>query len=453
MENHPGDIQEEKREDISGKSGYYDKKPKFVNRGPSKFRETWNQGKVYFLVLAACILFYFALLRVSNLSGIFWKIVDVLRPVIYGIVIAYLLNPLVKKIERLVLPFLEKRMKKQEKAAKLSRSIGIVISLVLFLAIITGLLNMVIPELYKSIRNLIFTLPGQVNSWVSKLNDIQIDNSVLGMLVKNILTEAADTFQTWLRTDLLKQSNVIMSNLTVGVFNVLSTVFNFLIGLIVSVYILFSKDVFSAQTKKALYAFIKPEHANMTLHITKKSNEIFGGFIIGKIIDSAIIGVLCFLGLCFLGLWVDGMPYVMLVSVIVGVTNVIPFFGPYIGAVPSAILILLEDPRKGIYFIIFVFLLQQLDGNVIGPKILGNSTGLSAFWVVFSILLGGGLFGFVGMIMGVPTFGLIYYIVQVIINQKLDKKNLPAHSENYDQQSYVNEEGQYARSEEQEKED
>ena len=147
------------------------------------------------------------------------------------------------------------------------------------------------------------------------------------------------------------------------------------------------------------------------------------------------------------------LPYVILVSVIVGITNVIPFFGPYIGAIPSAILIMLEDPRKGIYFIIFILLLQQLDGNVIAPKILGNSTGLSAFWVLFATLLGGGLFGFVGMIMGVPTFGIIYYIVQIIINQKLEKKSLPVHSKKYDQQSYVNEDGRYARSEEYEKED
>ncbi|MGL6202123.1 MAG: AI-2E family transporter [Lachnospiraceae bacterium] len=452
MENDPENIQEKEREDIPNESGYYDKKPKFVNRGPSRFRETWNQGKVYFLVVAACILFYFALLRLTNITGVLWKIVDVLTPIVYGVVIAYLLNPLVKKIERLIQHFFSNRIRRKEKAAKLLRGISIFISLVLFLVLITGLLNLVIPELYKSIRNLVFTLPSQVNSWINILNEIKLDDSVLGMLLKNILTESAETFQTWLRTDLLKQTNVIMSSLTEGVLNVLSTLINFLIGLIVSAYLLFSKDVFSAQAKKALYAFLKPEHANMTLHITKKSNEIFGGFIIGKFIDSAIIGVLCFLGLCFLGLWVDGMPYVMLVSVIVGVTNVIPFFGPYIGAIPSAILILLEDPKKGIYFIIFIFLLQQLDGNVIGPKILGNSTGLSAFWVVFSILLGGGLFGFVGMIMGAPTFGLIYYIVQVIINQKLEKKNLPVHSENYDQQSYVKDEGQYARTEENEKE-
>jgi len=448
MERRPEDVHEEIREEIPNESGYYDKKPKFVNRGPSKLRETWDKGKVYFFVVAASILFYFALLRVTNLSVIFWKIVNVLTPIIFGVVIAYLLNPLVKKIERFIMPFFKKYIKKGKKAENLSRSIAIFISIVFLMAVIVGLLNMVIPELYRSIRNLVFTLPGQLNGWLNSLNEIELDNSTMGMLTKNLLTEATETFQTWLRTDLLKQSNIIMSSLTEGVISVVMTLFNFLIGLIVSAYLLFSKDTFSAQTKKAVYAFLKPEHANMTLHITKKSNEIFGGFIIGKIIDSAIIGVLC-----FLGLWVLDMPYVMLVSVIVGVTNVIPFFGPYIGAVPSAVLILLEDPRKGIYFIIFIILLQQLDGNVIGPKILGNSTGLSAFWVVFSILLGGGLFGFVGMIMGVPTFAVIYYIVQIIINQKLEKKKLPAHSENYDQQSYVNEEGRYARSEEQNKED
>ena len=164
----------------------------------------------------------------------------------------------------------------------------------------------------------------------------------------------------------------------------------------------------------------------MTLHITKKSNEIFGGFIIGKIIDSAIIGVLCFIALSIMK-----MPYTLIVSVIVGVTNVIPFFGPYIGAIPSTILIL-----------------QQIDGNIIGPKILGDSTGLSAFWVVFSILLGGGLFGFVGMIMGVPTFAVLYYIAQMFINQKLERKKLPTSSERYGSESYVNDEGEFIECEE-----
>ena len=220
--------------------------------------------------------------------------------------------------------------------------------------------------------------------------------------------------------------------------NILNEVLNFLIGLIVSVYLLFSKEQYSAQCKKMTYAFLKTNHANMLLHLTKKSNEIFGGFIIGKIIDSAIIGVLCFIGLSLIK-----MPYTLLVSVIVGVTNVIPFFGPYIGAIPSAFLILLSDPKKGLYFIIFILVLQQIDGNVIGPKILGNSTGLSPFWVVFSILIGGGMFGFVGMIMGVPTFAVIYYIISMITSQRLERKNLPLTTVHYGVKSYVNEKGEF----------
>ena len=176
------------------------------------------------------------------------------------------------------------------------------------------------------------------------------------------------------------------------------------------------------------------------MHVGSKSNEIFGGFIIGKIIDSAIIGVLCFIGLSILNI-----PYTLLVSVIVGVTNVIPFFGPYIGAIPSALLIFLADPVKGVYFVIFIILLQQFDGNILGPKILGNSTGLSAFWVVFSILLGGGLFGFVGMIMGVPTFAVVYYIITMLINHLLEKKKLPLQTSEYGEKSYVDDSGRFVR--------
>lgn len=201
---------------------------------------------------------------------------------------------------------------------------------------------------------------------------------------------------------------------------------------------LFGKETFAAQIKKMLYAGMQVERANMVLHITRKSNEIFGGFIIGKIIDSAIIGVLCFIGITILD-----MPYILLVSVIVGVTNVIPFFGPYIGAIPSTILIALADPLKGLYFLIFIIALQQLDGNVIGPKILGNSTGLSAFWVVFSILLGGGLFGFIGMIIGVPTFAVIYYIVKMVVEEKLKKKKLPPDTEHYGDVEYLEEDGEF----------
>lgn len=420
---------------------YYDEKPKFVNRGPSKLRQQFGKGMTAFLVIAASIIFYFAFLRFTNISNIFEKIFGILKPVIYGFAIAYLLNPIVKYVEGQIVPKLEPHIKKKETVKKIGRGTGVIFALLVALLAVIALCNMVIPELYKSIRDLIFTLPDQVNEWVDKMNQILINNTTLDKMLKNILTQGSETLENWLKTDLLKQTNILMSNLTVGVINVINGVMNLLIGFIVSVYVLFSKEQFARQCKKMIYACMNPHHANMTLHITKKSNEIFGGFIIGKIIDSAIIGVLCFVSLSILK-----MPYTLLVSVIVGVTNVIPFFGPYVGAIPSAILIMLENPMKGVYFIIFILILQQIDGNIIGPKILGDSTGLSAFWVVFSILLGGGLFGFAGMILGVPTFAVIYYIIQMIINQKLERKKLPTETEKYDQMSYVDNEGNFVSS-------
>ncbi len=429
-------LQERKSYDPAS-APYYVKRPQFGKEGPSKLRQEFSRGMTMFLVIMACVVLYFALLRLDSITNAVSMVIDVLKPILYGMVIAYLLNPIVKQVDRILVPRLEKYMQKN-RAKKCSRGIGVILSLVFLFALITALCNMLIPELVKSIRDLIITLPGQLNNVVDWFNHLQASDTAMGILMRNALEEGTTTLQNWLRTDLMPQVNTIMSNLTVGVLNILNEVLNFLIGLIVSVYLLFSKEQYSAQCKKMTYAFLKTNHANMLLHLTKKSNEIFGGFIIGKIIDSAIIGVLCFIGLSLIK-----MPYTLLVSVIVGVTNVIPFFGPYIGAIPSAFLILLSDPKKGLYFIIFILVLQQIDGNVIGPKILGNSTGLSPFWVVFSILIGGGMFGFVGMIMGVPTFAVIYYIISMITSQRLERKNLPLTTVHYGVKSYVNEKGEF----------
>jgi len=285
---------------------------------------------------------------------------------------------------------------------------------------------------------MIFTLPGQLNELVEKINEMTTGTSTTSAFLKTAVKEGTAMLETWLRTELLPKTNELMSNLTVGVINVISTVFDILIGMIVSIYLLFSKEQFVAQAKKGVYALFEPSRANMILHFSMKSNEIFGGFIIGKIIDSAIIGILCFVGLSVLN-----MPYAVLVSVIVGVTNVIPFFGPYIGAVQSTILIILDEPIKGLYFVIFILILQQFDGNILGPKIIGNSTGLSAFWVIVAILLGGGLFGFVGMVMGVPTFAVIYYMVELMLNSKLEKRDLPSETELYDPMSYIDNAGHF----------
>lgn len=422
---------------------HYNVRPEFGGKGPSKLRRQFSKGMTFFLVIAACIVFYFALLRMTHISDTFQIVFDVLKPVVYGAVIAYLLNPIVNKIDKYLIPVLKKKLSKEGQAEKLSRSVGIFMSIVFLITLIVALFNLLIPELYISIKNMISTLPGQLNDLVRKLNEVQLNDTTTNKLIQAAVAEGTTMIQNWLRQDLLGQVNEWMSNLTVGIISFFSEIFNVLIGIIVSIYILFSKELFLRQSKKIVYAVMNPDHANMLLHLTVKSNEIFGGFIIGKIIDSAIIGVLCFFGLTILN-----MPYAVLVSVIVGVTNVIPFFGPYIGAIPSAILIMLADPIKGLYFIIFILLLQQFDGNILGPKILGNSTGLSAFWVIVAILLGGGLFGFVGMIMGVPTFAVLYYIVQMIMNYRLERKKLPANSNFYDAMSYVDDDGKYYHSEE-----
>lgn len=423
---------------------FYDKEPQLVQKEPSKLREHIRKGLSAFLVIVAGVLFFFAMYRFESIAAGIDKVVDVLAPITIGLVLAFLLNPIVKWVEKILRPGLAKIFKKEDRVQKASRAIGIFVALVFALAVVTALFNMLIPELYKSIRDLVVTLPNELSAWGEDINNLLKDDSTTNRIIKSALLEIGDALKEWVQTDLVKwaqtdllaQTGNLVSSVTAGVMSVVSVVTNLLVGIIVSVYALFSKEKFMNQSKKMIYALLPARRANITLHIARKANEIFSGFIIGKIIDSAIIGVLCFIGLSILK-----MPYTLLVSVIVGVTNVIPFFGPYFGAIPSAILILLVDPMKGLYFIIFIILLQQLDGNVIGPKILGDSTGLSSFWVIFSILVSGGLFGLTGMIMGVPTFALIYYIVKMVIQQKLEQKKLPISTEQYTEKSYVDDNG------------
>nr|MCR4798648.1 AI-2E family transporter [Lachnospiraceae bacterium] len=210
---------------------------------------------------------------------------------------------------------------------------------------------------------------------------------------------------------------------------------NIIIGIFVSVYVLMEKEKFKGQVKKLIYGVFSPHHGNTIMEVLRKANDIFFGFIIGKIIDSFIIGIICYVVMCLIG-----MPYAVLTSVIIGVTNIIPVFGPYIGAIPTVIIIFLTDPWMGIYFLIFVLILQQIDGNLIGPKILGDSTGISSFWVVLAIVVGGSLFGFMGMLLGVPTMALIYYIIGRMSNFLLRKRQLPEDTDRYLDLDHVDEE-------------
>ena len=424
------------------KMNYHEKEPQFIKKQPSKLREHFQRGMTTLLVIIAGVLFFFAVWRFDELAAVVGKVFDVLMPIIYGLVIAFLLNPIVKRVEKFLSPRLNKVIKKEQTVHRISRSIGVIVSFIIAITVITALFNMLIPELYKSIYDLVVALPSHIDALGARANEFLHEDTFLGKTLKSVLLESGEAlekwFLDWVQNDLLRQTNTLMTNLTEGVIGVVNGLIDVLIGFIVAIYLLFGKEKFLGQGRKLIYAFNTPRRANIILHLASKTNKTFSGFIIGKIIDSAIIGVLCFIGLSILK-----MPYTLLVSVIVGVTNAIPVFGPYIGAIPSAILILLVDPMKGLYFIIFIFLLQQLDGNVIGPMILGDSTGLSAFWVMFAILIGGGLFGLVGMIVGVPTFAVIYYIIKMLIQQKLEQKRLPIETENYNENNYVGEDGTF----------
>jgi predicted PurR-regulated permease PerM len=410
-------------------------------RKQSEEKVDWNIrpylaiGLISFLVIIGSISFFFLIYRYHGFTAILDKVLVIVQPITIGLIIAYLLTPVVNFEERHLLPLAQRKMKNQEKAKKMVRAASVAGAL-LFIALVIGiLLQMVIPELYKSINGMIGTLPKQVNEFMDWISDYVDNDSEISGYLEIGLTKGTEFFEHWAKTDFLPQTRNIVTGLTTGVIEAIRILFHVVVGIIISIYVLMSKETLIGQSKKVVYALFCPRKANAIIHTVHKSNEIFGGFISGKILDSLIIGILCFI--C---LYLMKMPYSVLVSVIVGVTNVIPFFGPYLGAIPSTILIMLANPIQGVYFVIFILVLQQIDGNIIGPKILGDSTGLSSFWVVFAILVGGGIFGIPGMIIGVPLFAVIYYVLRNVLNYIIKKKNLPLESEKYILAERLNEE-------------
>lgn len=403
-----------------------------INKKKETEKNNWNIrpylaiGLTAAMVIIVGLLVFFLIYRYHGLAENGKRLMAILQPIIIGLVIAYLVVPIVNFEEKHLQPMLMKRIKNQRKARSLTRGISVAGAL-LFVGVIIGiLLKMVIPELYTSIEGMVESLPKQVNSFVNLINTYSDSDSELSSYLSVALTKGSEYFENWAQTEFLPQTKNLLTSLTTGVINAVRILFNVVIGIIISVYVLMSKEMFIGQSKKLVYALFPAKVANVIVKTVHKSNDIFGGFISGKILDSLIIGIICFVVLYLLK-----MPYTVLVSVIVGVTNVVPFFGPYLGAIPSSILIMLASPIQGVYFIIFIIILQQVDGNIIGPKILGDSTGLTSFWVVFAILTGGGLFGIPGMIMGVPVFAVFYYIVRNIIDYVLKRKKLPCDTKSY----------------------
>jgi len=373
-----------------------------------------------FGAISLSIIFFFLIYRFDGFGDAISTLTGILMPFIYGAVIAYLLKPVCNTIEAFLRRFIPEKMK------GLINALSVTFTILFGLLLIYALCMMIIPQLITSVTTLYYTAQANITKfmyWANHLEFIEKNEQIMELL--NSAYAALNTnLDTWIKNTLLPSMQNILSGAALGVLNVVVVLKNLIIGIIVAVYMLASRKRFVQQGKMVLYSVVKPRWASLITEEVKYADRMFGGFINGKILDSAIIGLLCYIG-CL----IFKFPSALLVSVIIGVTNVIPFFGPFIGAIPATLLILIQNPIKALWFVLFVLVLQQVDGNIIGPKILGNTTGLSSFWVLFAILLFGGLWGFAGMIVGVPLFAVIYDVIKKLVihglrrNEELDMLN------------------------------
>ena len=360
------------------------------------------------------VVLFFVVYRFRGVGDALNKLGSILAPFAYGGVVAYLLRPMCNLYEGLFQKNLPKKLK------KLSNGLAVGLSMISGLLIVYALIIMIAPQLFSSIQTLWLSLPDKISKLYSWAMATFGENEKLVSLFNTVYNTVNTDLQNWADNTLAPYvSSVvsIVSGVGSSVWKVLMFLYNLLIGLIVAVYLLFSRKKFARQSVLIIRSALKPKWAELLLDEVAFIDRMFGGFIDGKILDSAIIGVLCYIGCT-----IFRFPNALLVSAVVGITNVIPFFGPIIGAVPSTLLILIESPIKALWFVVFVLALQQLDGNVIGPKILGDRTGLSSFWVLFTIILFGGLWGVFGMVIGVPLFGVIYDTVKKLVRRGLDRK-------------------------------
>lgn len=387
------------------------------------------RGMTAFLVVAGGILLYYLIFHGSNIRQNVNNIFLVTRPIVYGLIIAYIMTPTLKFIEKRINLICTKCKINIVKHRGKIRGFSILSTSVLFIFVIYALIAMLVSQIVPSIQNIANNFDAYINGLSKWINKLFEDNSNIALLVQNSINVYSHKFEEWLSTIVIPQASDIIKTLSLSVISIMKLLWNVIIGFVISIYLMFNKELLSGQSKKIIYAFWKTKTANMIISEIRSVHQTFVGFISGKVIDSIIIGLLCFIGTTFIG-----TPYAALVSVIVGVTNVIPFFGPYLGAIPCTIFILIVDlahPINCVYFAIFILVLQQFDGNVLGPKILGDSTGLSGLWVIISITLFGGLFGVFGMVIGVPIFAVLYSAIKRIVNYNLNKRKLPTETSLY----------------------
>lgn len=396
----------------------------------------WNNkyigwGLTAFLVITAGLGEYYLIFHGSTLIENIKRFFNILMPVMFGLVIAYLLTPAMDYFEvRIFTPFLDKlHVKKSAKRNSLVRIGCIILTLTIFFTVIYELIYMLISQIVPSVIKIIDNYDIYYDNITRWLNKLLEDNPMVRDNAMKLLSNYSTEINTWINTTVVTKTSDILKAVSISVLGSIKVLWNLIIGIIISVYVMVNKEKFAGQFKKICFAMYDTNTANIVINNVRFTHKTFGGFIGGKVLDSIIIGLLCFIGTTIMQ-----TPYSSLISVIIGVTNIIPFFGPYLGFIPSALLIFMVDPMHPlnvVYFAIFILVLQQFDGNIIGPWILGDSTGLSGFWVIFSITFFGGLWGVPGMIVGVPLFAVFYAAIKSIVETKLRKKQLPMETEEY----------------------
>lgn len=375
-------------------------------------------GIMSFVVIAACILFTFILINVKEILGFIGSIISIMMPLVFGLVLAYIMHPIVNFFDK-------KIFKKVEKEAS-RRNLSILCTLFVILGVFTALFSIVLPELFQSIQSLIINVPDYLKDLEVYILNWLNDNQELKQSVMQNYDKVAEYLVNAANNVVLPVVDNIINGLSTGIIGIVSFLFNLVVGLVFAVYILANTKKFGAGIRKTLYSIFDVDKVNGFIDEIKHINHVFGQFMIGKVCDSSIVALSTFLFLI-----IFGYPYPLLIAVIIGLTDLIPYFGPYIGTIPSALLICLVDPIKAITFILWIIVLQQIDSNLITPRIQTKATGLPSFWVLFAITLFGGLFGIIGLLIAVPCFTIIYELACEFVDKGLKKKNMPTEVEYY----------------------
>ena len=400
----------------------------------------WNIEKKYIRigiialsVIIIAILFNYSLVHRAEYKQFRTMINNTLFPIVAGFVMAYLQNPVLNFFEHYIFtPVGRLFFKAEADRKKFSRGMGVVFTVSLFLLLVIGGMYLVVPQIYQSLLNIVTEAPDyylRMTTWMKSLNK---KNSEVGQYILLLSDKGYTQAINYLNNEILPNMDKIVAGITSGIVGGLKLLLNVVIAMIISIYVLLEKEILVSKSKKMMYSFFETGVANQIVRGIRYMDQVFGGFISGKIIDSFIIGLICYIFMTIVQ-----FDYPVLISIIVGVTNIIPYFGPIIGAVPSALILLMTDYRHGIIFAVFALILQQVDGNIIGPVILGDRLNLSSMWILFAIIIGGGFFGVPGMILGAPCFACLYALLGTISRTMLVRKQLPVNSDDYYDIDYI----------------